>query len=75
MQKHHASQHPAPVNALPVGTRLQEFEIKAVIGEGGVLTSNVGTEVIERYCANSADSAHNVESLADALRPALLQVD
>jgi len=35
MQKHHASQYPAPVNALPVGTRLQEFEIKAVIGEGG----------------------------------------
>jgi len=25
----------APINALPVGTRMQEFEIKAVIGEGG----------------------------------------
>jgi len=30
-----APQRLTPVNALPVGTRVQEFEIKSVIGEGG----------------------------------------
>jgi len=32
---HNSPQPLAPVNALPAGTRVQEFEIKAVIGEGG----------------------------------------
>jgi len=32
---HNTPQRLTPVNALPVGTRMQEFEIKSVIGEGG----------------------------------------
>jgi len=32
---HNTPQRLTPVNALPVGTRVQEFEIKAIIGEGG----------------------------------------
>jgi len=31
----HSDEQLAPVNALPVGSNVQEFEIKAIIGEGG----------------------------------------
>lgn len=34
-QAHGASPRLAPVNALPVGGRVQEFEVRSVIGEGG----------------------------------------
>jgi len=34
-QSRNTTERLTPVNALPVGTRVQEFEIKSVIGEGG----------------------------------------